>query len=294
MFVIRVIRIALVPLCLLALLLAPRPLRRAAGQGEPPAAPAREDPMPLIIAHRGASAAAPENTLAAFELAWKLGADGIEGDFYLTRDKHIVCIHDASTKRTAGADLKVAESDLAALRELDVGAWKGPQFKGQRIPTLQEVLAAVPAGKRVYIEIKCGPEIVPPLQAALARSKLKKEQTLLISFDRTVIRRCKAELPGVKAFWLVGFRRDNEGRPSPSVADVLAALKATGADGLGVGGATGDLAAALAGELTRAGKEFHVWTIDDAEAARALAQCGAASITTNCPDRIREAFGPGN
>lgn len=289
MLVIRIIRIALVPLCLLALLLAPRPLRQAAGEGD---APAREETMPLIIAHRGASAAAPENTLAAFELAWKMGADGIEGDFYLTRDGHIVCIHDAATKRTAGTDLKVAQTDLAALRELDVGAWKAPRFKGQKIPTLDEVLATVPPGKRIYIEIKCGPEIVPPLKAALARSRLKKEQTLLISFNRAVIRRCKVDLPGVKAFWLVGFRRDKAGKPSPALADVLAGLKATGADGLGVGGATGDLAATLADELKRARKEFHVWTINDAEAARALAECGAASITTDCPDRIREAFGP--
>jgi len=288
---VRIIRIVLVPLCLLALLLAPRPLRRAAGQAGQ-AADAREAPMPLVIAHRGASAAAPENTLAAFELAWKMGADGIEGDFYLTRDGHVVCIHDASTKRTAGRDLKVADSDLASLRKLDVGRWKAPKFAGQKIPTLDEVLATVPAGKRIYIEIKCGPDIVPPLKSGLARSRLESDQTIVISFNKAVIQRCKADLPGLKAFWLVGFRRDKAGKPSPAVADVLAGLKATGADGLGVGGATGGLATTLAAELKRAGKEFHVWTIDDAEAARALAECGARSVTTNWPDRIRDAFGP--
>ncbi|MDA1056051.1 MAG: glycerophosphodiester phosphodiesterase family protein, partial [Planctomycetota bacterium] len=79
----------------------------------------------LIIAHRGGSHDAPENTLAAFRLAFEQGADGIEGDFYLTRDNRIVCIHDADTKRVADKTLVVAESSLAELKRLDVGSWKG-------------------------------------------------------------------------------------------------------------------------------------------------------------------------
>ncbi|MDP6721144.1 MAG: glycerophosphodiester phosphodiesterase family protein, partial [Pirellulaceae bacterium] len=94
----------------------------------------------LIVAHRGASYDAPENTLAAFRLAWRQGADGIEGDFYLTKDGQIVCIHDADTKRTAGVSRQVAKSTLAELRELDVGRWKDEEFAGERMPTLQQVL----------------------------------------------------------------------------------------------------------------------------------------------------------
>src|SRR5689334_354029 len=108
----------------------------------------------LVVAHRGASHEAPENTLAAFRLAWEQGADAIEGDFYLTRDREIVCIHDDNTKRTSGEDLSVAASTLAQLRRLDVGRWKDPKWKGERIPTLTEVLATIPAGKRIFIEIK--------------------------------------------------------------------------------------------------------------------------------------------
>ena len=84
----------------------------------------------LIVAHRGASKRAPGNTLPAFELAWKQGADAIEGDFRLTKDGHVVCIHDETIKRTAGADLNVAQSTLSELRKLDVGAWFDPAFKG--------------------------------------------------------------------------------------------------------------------------------------------------------------------
>lgn len=74
-----------------------------------------------IVAHRGASFDAPENTLAAFNLAWEQGADAIEGDFYLTADQQIACIHDKTTKRTAGVELKVADSTLDQLRELEYG-----------------------------------------------------------------------------------------------------------------------------------------------------------------------------
>ena len=88
----------------------------------------------LIIAHRGASHEAPENTLAAFRLAWEEQADGIEGDFYLTSDGQIVCIHDKTTKRVAPKqpELTVAKSTLKQLRSLDVGSWKNPRYAAER------------------------------------------------------------------------------------------------------------------------------------------------------------------
>ena len=113
-----------------------------------------------IVAHRGASFDAPENTLSAFRLAWQQKADVVEGDFYLTKDKHIVCIHDKTTKRVAPkqATLTIAKSTLAELSALDVGSWKHPRFANERIPVLEEVLATVPKGKRIFVEIKCGPK----------------------------------------------------------------------------------------------------------------------------------------
>ena len=116
-----------------------------------------------IIAHRGSSFLAPENTRAAASLAWQEGADAVEGDFRLSRDGQIVCIHDDTLKRTAGVDRRVSELSLDELRQLDVGSWKAPQFTGERIATLDEMLATVPPGKRFYVEVKCGAEIVPEL-----------------------------------------------------------------------------------------------------------------------------------
>ena len=122
-----------------------------------------------LVAHRGTSHEAPENTVAAFRLAWEQGADAIEGDFYLSKDQQIVCIHDETTKRTSGEDRVVSECTLDELRRLDVGKWKHPRFEGERISTLAEVLRTVPDGKQIFIEIKCGPEIVPFLGPELKR-----------------------------------------------------------------------------------------------------------------------------
>ena len=85
----------------------------------------------MITAHRGASDDAPENTLAAFRLAWQQGADAIEGDFRLSGDGVVVCIHDADTARTCGVKLPVADTPLARLRQLDYGRWKGEGFAGE-------------------------------------------------------------------------------------------------------------------------------------------------------------------
>ncbi|TWU26080.1 glycerophosphodiester phosphodiesterase family protein [Bythopirellula polymerisocia] len=90
----------------------------------------------LLVAHRGASADAPENTLSSFQLAWEEGADAIEGDFYLTSDNQIVCIHDDTTERVSGVDLDVASATLEELRKLDVGSWKERKYINERIPTL--------------------------------------------------------------------------------------------------------------------------------------------------------------
>ena len=105
-----------------------------------------------IIAHRGASHAAPENTLAAARLAWSENADAMEADFRLTADGQIVALHDETTRRVAGTAHVVAETSLAELQQLDVGRWKDPQFAGESPPTLGQLLETVPEGKRFLAE----------------------------------------------------------------------------------------------------------------------------------------------
>jgi glycerophosphoryl diester phosphodiesterase len=243
----------------------------------------------LIVAHRGASEDAPENTLSAFELAWKQGADAIEGDFYLTSDGHIVTIHDDDTKRTAGVERKVAKSTLRQLRQLDVGTWKSPKFKGERIPTIQEVLATVPRNKAILIEIKCGPEIVPKLKQVLDASTLKPDQTIVIAFDESVVKAVKEQIPDIKAYWLTGYKQDKEtGAWSPTLGEVLAALKRTGADGVDTKAEKAVVNARFIRAIRQSGYEVHTWTIDDPKEARHFQELGVDSITTNVPGALRK------
>lgn len=123
-----------------------------------------------IVAHRGASFDAPENTLASVREAVTQGADGIEMDYYLTSDGKIICIHDGDTQRTAGEKFVINKTPFDQLRSLDVGSWKGKRWKGEQMPTLDEVLAAMPPGTKPVIELKIGPEIVKPMAEAIARS----------------------------------------------------------------------------------------------------------------------------
>lgn len=240
---------------------------------------------PLVVAHRGASRDAPENTLAAFKLAWEQGADAIEGDFLLTKDNKIVCIHDKSTERLADRKLIVKESTLSQLRELDVGLGKGGKFKGTKIPTITEVFATIPAGKKIFIEIKCGKEIIPPLLQAIKKSDLKDEQVTMICFNAEVVRLLKIKAPQHKAYWLSNFKRDKEGHWVPSLETVLKTLSSTKADGLDSHhGIPNDTIK----RIKKDGYEWHVWTVNDLNIAKRLKALGVESVTTDIPGYMKK------
>ncbi|MGI9242459.1 MAG: glycerophosphodiester phosphodiesterase [Verrucomicrobiales bacterium] len=248
----------------------------------------------LIIAHRGASADAPENTLAAFKLAWERGADGIEGDFYLSKDGEIVCIHDGTTQRTSGkkANLVVAKTSFAELRKLDVGSWKNPKFASERIPTLREVIKTIPPEKQIFIEIKCGKEIVPVLKQQLAESPdLKPEQISIISFKEEVISACRKQLPHLTANWLVSYKEDKEtAELKPAADSVFTSLLRTGASGLGTQAQTKVIDRAFVTRLRDAEWGFHCWTVNDPAVAKQFQALGVDSITTDRPAFIRQAI----
>lgn len=240
--------------------------------------------IPEIVAHRGASHDAPENTLPAFELAWEQGADAIEGDFFLTKDGKIICTHDKTTERlTEGKDNRIiAECTFDELRKLDVGSWKGEQWKDVRMPSLGEVLATIPDGKKLLIEIKCGSEIVPALKASVG--DWNPDQLRIISFNDEVITECRKELPMIKAYWLTGYSEEPEGSGDwePGLESVMATLRDTGASGLD-SNAHDILNENIVKRLREANLEFHVWTVDDPVVAARFAALGVDSITTNRP-----------
>ena len=244
----------------------------------------------LIVAHRGASHAAPENTAAAFELAWQQKADAIEADFRLSQDGQIVCIHDATTQRTAGVDWEVCDKTLAELKTLDVGTWKDPKFKGEKILTLSEVLRLVPRDKKIFVELKSGPEIVKPLQEVLKKSQVAAAQMLVITFNEETAREVKRSLPHLKVHWLTGLE-DAVDSPNDDaeISRITDSLSRTGADGLGSEAKRTVLTDAFIQKLTAKGlPEFHVWTVDDPQDAIYYQDLGAFSITTNRPGFLRK------
>jgi len=239
---------------------------------------------PLIVAHRGASRDAPENTIPAFQLAWEQGADAIEGDFHLSKDGEIVCFHDADTKRVAGTQLVVRQSTLAELKQLDVGATHGVAFNGTRIPTIAEVFATIPQGKKIFIEVKCGAEIIPTLLNEIDQSGLTQEQIVVISFNKQVIQQLKIKAPQYKASWLCSFNKQETGEITPALATVLKTLKQIQADGLSSNTA---VPASVIEAVSQQGYEWHVWTINDLNTARRMQALGVLSITTDVPGSMR-------
>ncbi|MGN6506268.1 MAG: glycerophosphodiester phosphodiesterase [Tepidisphaeraceae bacterium] len=242
--------------------------------------------LPQIIAHRGASADAPENTLAAFRLAFEHGADAIEGDFHLCRDGHIVCHHDVDTFRTAGLKRAIADQTLAELRRLDVGVWKSPAFAGQRVATLGEVLAIVPPGKGAVLELKSGVEIVPAFLEVLDQTIIPASRVRVISFHRDVVRAVKAARPSLDVCWLTEFEPAPTGW-RPSEGELMASLQALCVDGVGFEAQPAAVSAAMIERLRAGGFASHVWTVDDPGQARVFWRLGVKSITTNQPKRIR-------
>lgn len=244
-------------------------------------------PAVEIVAHRGASHDAPENTLASFRLGWEQRADANELDVYLTRDGQIVVLHDSDLKRTTTASGPVVEHTLAEVRNLDAGAWKGPAWKGERVPTLAEVLAMVPSGKRLFIEIKCGPEILPELERVLKASAVPAKQLVLISFKFPVVEQAKRLFPEIEVCWLASHQADKFTRRIPRVSELLARAKAAGLDGLDLDYKF-PLDADVVQGVKQAGLKLYVWTVDDATVARELAAAGVDGITTNRPAWLRE------
>lgn len=230
----------------------------------------------MIIAHRGISFDLPENSLSAFDASWAVGVDGIEGDFHLTRDGSIVCIHDDNTSRVCNKNLVICNSTLQELKELNLQC-EGKDHLNIKIPTLTEVLKIVPSGKKIFIEIKCGVEILSPLIKELSRSKINSNQVVIISFDSQVVKELKEMAPEYKALLLYSYK---EGREVSSLINEMFDIKA---DGIGT---DNELSKEFVEKVIISGLEYHSWTIDNADTANQLISWGSNSITTNEPELL--------
>lgn len=229
--------------------------------------------QPTIIAHRGSSYAAPENTVAAANLAWEQNADAVECDIYLSKDNRVVVMHDGTTKRTTGETYKPSETNSDVLRTLDAGSWKDPKYKGEKIPFLEELIATVPKGKKMVIEIKCGPEVFPALQKVVKKSG-KQKQMIFIAFNWETIVKAKELFPKNACYWLSSSK--------PAVQEKMGEIVKNKLDGINLAYSIVDQeTVSKAKEL---GFDVLSWTIDDPAEAKRLVALGVKAITTNRPD----------
>lgn len=241
-----------------------------------------------IIAHRGASHDAPENTLAAVNLAWSHNADAVEVDVYLSADNQIVAVHDKTLKRYGGPDKPIAKMTYQELQKHEVGRWKDKRFTGEPIPLLTEILKTVPSDKRLFIEIKCGVEILPHLKKILHEEDLTEAQTCIICFSQDVIAEASEQLPEIERYWLVSLKRNQATRKvKPSVESLIQTAQEIDADGLDLGGAIDIINSKYIAEMKDAGLPVYVWTVNSAEEALRLRTAGVSGITTDRPKLLK-------
>lgn len=233
-----------------------------------------------FISHRGESLDAPENTMAAFKLAWARNADAIELDIHKTADGKIVVCHDTTTKRTTGADGKISEMTLDAIQRLDAGSFKHTQFAGEKMPELAEVLEAMPRG-RCFIEIKSGEDVVPALASYLKTTSIPNERLVLISFNEKALKRAHELLPNLKSYLVAAMRKDKEtGAVKPSIESLIASARKNGFHGLDL-----SFSALIDTDTVKRvkseGLECYVWTVNKTQDAQIAISLGIDGITSD-------------
>ena len=239
----------------------------------------------MIFAHRGASAHAPENTLAAFELALAQKADAIELDVKLSADGHVVAIHDPTVDRTTGSHGRVKDLSLAELRSLDVGRFSLEKYSGEKIPTLAEVFETM--GKRTFINVELTNYNTPRDQLVetvcmLVKKFSLQKRVMFSSFFASNLSKARAYLPGVPR-GLLAFR------------------SLLGAWARSFGFAFGryhalhpylkDVTPQQIQRVHRLNRRIHVWTVNAAEDMRCLFDWGVDAIFTDDPQlavRVRD------
>lgn len=240
--------------------------------------PARAEAVE-IIAHRGYSAAAPENTLAAVEAAIEAGADAVEFDLHVTRDGVPVLFHDATLERTTNGAGALCAHSYEDLRALDAGSWFSPTFAGEAVPSLAEALACTgDRVKRVYPEVKGyrDEEDLDHMVDLVVEHGIE-DRTVFISMDWRALERMREHRSTVRLGYIVEkASRATEGL-ALAAGDPLALLDFKAALLLDD--------PALAARARAADVDLAVWTVDDPAQAAALLALGVRRITSN---RVRE------
>jgi glycerophosphoryl diester phosphodiesterase len=234
--------------------------------------------MTLCCAHRGASGLAPENTLAAVRRAIECGAELVEIDVQQTADDRLAVFHDTDLGRTSTGRGPLWRRSLPELQALDAGSWFAPEFAGERIPSLEEVLALCRGRVGLNIEMKMhGQERgIVDLVIGVVHDTNSDDHCLVTSFDHKAALAVKRRAPGLRTGLIVG--------PGMGPGLVPADVFASDADVLSVAAVHAN--EAFMARARAAGKAVHVWTVDDPGRMKELAEAGCEAVITNFPDRF--------
>ena len=252
-----------------------------------------------LIAHRGESLDAPENTLPAYRMAVERGF-GFECDIYLSSDGLLYTFHDRDLTRTTGGantNACTAVDWEATVSKLNVGGWgkwKGSKFDPTRPALLEEVLALARPGRKIYVEVKGdNPSWVPYIKKVFAKEpKATPETVLFISFGQKVCAELKRRMPEFKTYWLTGTRQKiKDGIRSKVTAEqIVATCRKLGVDGVDAQYVPEIVTSDFIKTVHDAGLEFHVWTVDTLENTVEAFARGADTVTTNCAKKQLDAW----
>lgn len=274
------------------------PLARVPANETPASARLRAQ-RPLVIAHRGFSAAAPENTLAAFRQAIDAGADLVELDYRHSRDGVPVVLHDPTLDRTTDArrrwgrrGIRVAECAWTDLQTLDAGTWTGPAHAGARLPSLAQALAVIRGGSVALVERKAGDAATC---VSLLRDRKLINHVVVQSFDWAYLREVHRLAPE-QVLGALGPPDPAEGRASTGTREALTAahLDEIGQTGARIVAWNHRVSRAIVQEAHRRGLRVWIYTIDRPEVAQTLLDRGVDGIITNQPALMRKRLDSSN
>jgi glycerophosphoryl diester phosphodiesterase len=244
----------------------------------------------LVVAHRGASGRAPENTIASYEAALAIGVDAIELDVHLSRDGHLVVIHDANLGRTTDGQGLVHEHTLAELKRLDAGGWFAPAFAGERIPSFEEVLERIGPRVPLQVEIKGRTDGVTEATVEALRTHGLLGSAMITSFHLDVLPLVRKLVPKAEIGALVWGRR-RPGGEAMTPAECVAATRAAQADVMLLWHECIDEAMLAAGREARLPVGAAGGTATEADIRRLVALADVVRITTNYPDMCKAVVG---
>jgi glycerophosphoryl diester phosphodiesterase len=219
--------------------------------------------------------------MSSINLAWKNGADAVEIDVRLTKDKHVVVIHDANTWRVAKKFRCIRNSNLKDLKYINIGKLKKSKYEGESIPTLHEVLSTIPKGKKILIEIKSDSKIILFLKREINDSTLLTDQIEIICFELKTLMEVKRQLPQHSVFWIHKLDYYWSRRVfSPSINKIISKSIKYNIHGLDLwAGAMLDVKAIR--KIKSANLKLYVWTVNNPDQAKVLFKLGVDGVTTD-------------